>query len=152
MLHPLDKISGGVETSDYVRREDLRVSMFFAELLRDFGDVYYFVGAVATLFGVVHLVPSFFLHYPSPTEMLLWRISAVFITIQPLFTVLFLLCRDNSLLPEWIRTIIIVLTALSLPLYIVARLTLIILSFLSLRDLPENAHHTIDWISSIPHL
>ncbi len=38
------------------------------------------------------------------------------------------------------------------PVYVAARLALIVLSFLSLRDLPENTLRTIDWISSIPHL
>ncbi len=45
-----------------------------------------------------------------------------------------------------------VLSGFLLPLYIIARVALIVLAFLSLRDLPKTALDAIDWISSIPHL
>ena len=157
VLHPLSKLSefGG----DTVQTGDLRVPMFFADARRiDLEDVAYFLGVVATLFGCIHLVPSFFLHYASPVEMWLWRISAAFITVQPLlgsgvgifggiFTDMI-----GEYLPYVIVNAVSTLFIASLPLYIVSRLALIVLAFLSLRDLPVSAHHTIDWISSIPHL
>ena len=152
VLRPLNKLKRA--KSDYVHNGDLRVPIFFAEPVRDLKNIVTLVGVVAALFGGVHLVPSFFLHYLSHAELWLWRISAAFITFQPVYTLLFFYARDkmDSALHYWIEFILDIMLAVSLPLYIVARLALIILALLSLRHLPDNAHRAIDWISSIPHL
>ena len=155
VLHPLSKLSefGG----DTVQTGDLRVPMFFADARRiDLEDFAYFLGVVATLFGCIHLVPSFFLHYASPVEMWLWQISAAFITVQPLLAGIGVFVLGTHIIkrkyhPDVILSAVFGLFKALIPLYIVSRLALIILAFLSLRDLPVNAHHTIDWISSIPH-
>ncbi len=149
-LRPLSKLSEA--SCNYVCKGDLRVPMFFAEPVGDTNNIDVFTAIVATLFGCVHLVPSFFIPYASPTEMWLWRISAAFITIQPLISVIWASDVMDTCLPNWFSDIIGFLLAILLPLYVVARLALIFLSFLSLRNLPENAYRTINWISSIPHL
>ncbi len=154
-LHPLSKLSETAGNS--VDPGDLRVAIFFAESDRMDREILYFLSVVAILFGWFHLVPSFFLHYSSPMEMWLWKISAAFITAQPLLTGIVLasitgLQAINQFLPISTVNFLAGLVTALVPLYIVSRLALIILAFLALRDLPENAHHTIDWISSIPHL
>ncbi len=126
--------------------------MFFAEPMTSSADTYtdIFLYVISALFGCVHLVPSFFIQYPSNKEMWLWRISAVIITAVPVISMAFRFLYDS--VPNWITILLAVPLSFLMLLYIAARLVLIILSFLSLHHLPENAYHTIDWISSIPHL
>ncbi|KJA18689.1 hypothetical protein HYPSUDRAFT_69749 [Hypholoma sublateritium FD-334 SS-4] len=149
-FHPFIKLCGA--SYDYVREGDLRVPMFFGEPAIT-NESAHFIGMIATVFGLVHLVPSFFLHDYPHTTLLLWRISAAFITVQSIFTSSVSYMRDMMMSsPSWLVVSIGLLLGVSYPLYIVARLALIILAFVSLHDLPPNAYLTIDWISSIPHL
>ena len=150
VFRPFMKLSGSPH--DYVHEGDLRVPMFFGEP-GAVDESAHFLGVIAVSFGLVHLIPSFFLQSPLRTTILLWRISAAFITGQTLVTLLVRSMRHIIVSSsEWIVIPVGILFGLTFPLYIVARLALIILAFVSLRDLPENAFLTIDWISSIPHL
>ena len=171
-LRPLGKLS--LSGTRPVGVGVLRVPMFFAEL--EFVQhskvriVSVYLAIICLLFGCAHLIPSFFLYYPSRTEMWLWRISAGIIVTQPpiFLTIIGLVYLPCSLVyPDpakyhashtrrAIRTtckrinkVVIVGGA---PFYVIARITLIILAFLSLRRLPDDAYFTVDWISSIPHL
>lgn len=140
-----------------VRLGDFRVPMFHAErrigwLLLDGGLEHRitYLSTVCLLFGCAHFIPSFFLHFPSRTEMWLWRISAGVITTQPAVTLLiFPNMRKVGNIPLKIHALVVMHGA---PLYMIARITLIILSLLSLRHLPDDAFFTIDWVSSILHL
>lgn len=153
----------------------LRVPMFHAESEIVRGRVEHarivYLSTVCVLFGCAHLIPSFFLYVPSRTEMWLWRIAAGVITTQP---AVHLLCffvyeallifykKRREMLEAWgpillrvgeISGVIVnVVVIHGAPFYIIARITLITLSFLSLRNLPDDAFFTIDWVSSIPHL
>ncbi len=111
-------------------------------------------GVVAILFGSVHLIPAFFLAYPSHGEKWLWRISGVLITVQPLTLLAAgsIQTTPGSYFHYFIDYPFTLLSGSLTPLYIIARVALIILAFLSLRDLPYTALVAIDWISSIPHL
>ncbi len=136
-------------------REIFVVPIFFAEPVRDLNDIVYFVGVVAALFGGVHLVPSFFLHYLSHAEMWLWRISAAFITFQPLYTLLFIYARDkmDSTLHYWIEFILDIMLAVSLTFVYSCPARPLLFSPSCLFAIYQiNAHRTIDWIASIPHL
>lgn len=155
---PLSKLSGpGYE---YVRKGDLRVSMFFAEPKENgmLASGSSFILIISTLFGCAHLIPSFFIEYPSRTEMWLWRIFGTLITAQP--SLLLIVSRldlegmsSAGLFKRLIILPVISLPAiLGIPLYLFSRLALITLAFLSLRILPPNAHLTIDWLGFIPHL
>ena len=153
-FRPLVKLSEA--DYEYVRRGDLRVPLFYAEPLENYtyNSSKNYLSVVAMLFGSVHLIPSFFLSYPSNGEKWLWRISGAFITVQPPLT----LIADNfdpktgGLFNRFIYYPFAVLSGFLLPLYIIARVALILLAFLSLRDLPNTALVAINWISSIPHL
>ncbi len=153
VLRPLHKLTQA--SHGYVHKGDLRVPMFFSEPHWGTYNTWIFVIVITTPFGCVHMVPSFFFT-SSSTETWLWRISAAFITFQPFFSLVFeaafgtlsqhVQVSDSFLFP--VGTVMLA----SLPLYIFARLALIVLSFLSLRDIPHKAHCNIDWISSVPHL
>ncbi len=171
-LRPLGKLS--LSGTRPVGVGVLRVPMFFAEL--EFIQhskvriVSVYLAIICLLFGCAHLIPSFFIYYPSRTEMWLWRISTGIIVAQPpiFLTIIGLVYIPCSLgypdpikchatpIRRAIRTACMRINKLVIvggaPFYVIARITLIILAFLSLRQLPDDAYFTIDWISSIPHL
>ena len=170
VLHPFRKLLGA--PYEYVQEGDLRVSIFFAEPLEpgDSGWGASYVYVITGLFGCVHLIPSFFLDYPSRVERLLWQIFSGIIMAQPFYAlgVNFTLRYGGEhsargpdrgsrigYLFEYIRHLFYFLlgtqAVVGPSIYLVARLVLIILACLSLRALSSQAHLSIDWISSFPH-
>ncbi|THU80829.1 hypothetical protein K435DRAFT_972603 [Dendrothele bispora CBS 962.96] len=112
------------------------------------------------VFGAIHCTP-WNSTFPTPTEQLLWRVSAVTVTAFPLvwfplFGVyqFFDDYHDDSLTMNLIDTVangIIVIFLLPLA-YIWARITLIVIAFTELRALPPSAYQTVDWARFIPHI
>jgi hypothetical protein len=100
--------------------------------------------AVGIIFGSIHCTAWRF-QFPSYIEQLLWRISAVFVTGGPLLMALFIA------LGVWNETLSAIAFILVLILYIVARLALLVLSFMTLRSLPPGAFRAADWARFIPH-
>ncbi|KAF9473970.1 hypothetical protein BDN70DRAFT_866848 [Pholiota conissans] len=106
---------------------------------------------IGTLFGGVHLIPSWFLNFASPQEMWLWRTSAIIITAAPILMGMgVILDYINAL--DSVETIITGAGAALLFLYPFARIILLILSLTSLRSLSSAALQTIEWTTFIPHL
>jgi hypothetical protein len=100
--------------------------------------------AVGIIFGSIHCTAWRF-QFPSYIEQLLWRISAISVTGGPLLMGLFFgLTGRNEKLG-------IIAFILVLILYIVARLALLVLSFMTLRSLPPGAFRAADWARFIPH-
>ncbi|KAF8950587.1 hypothetical protein BDZ97DRAFT_1894055 [Flammula alnicola] len=95
----------------------------------------------------MHLIPWLF-DFPSRTEQLLWRISALVITAKPALVLLSIILDEFNDKLEWA----ILPPMLGLPLYVIARIFLLTEAFLSLRVLPPAAYQSIEWISIIPHL
>jgi len=130
------------------------------------GDVFYadngitwtfgILGAViATIFGAIHCVAWSF-QFPSHTEQLLWRIASLSITSVPMLVVFAERGRelfDEQSLPH--RKLAMVLDWLSyasLILYILSRVTLLVIALTSLRSLPPGAYETVHWTIFIPHV
>ncbi|KAF8953236.1 hypothetical protein BDZ97DRAFT_1929852 [Flammula alnicola] len=133
----------------------LRVPMFYAQ---EFNDVRVVeisaLLVIAILFGSMHLIAWPFT-FPSRTEQLLWRISALVITAEPAWLALaFPLERfvesDHRFM--WVRWLVYIPLLLGLPLYVIARIFLLTEAFLSLRVQPPAAYQSIEWTSVIPHL
>ncbi|KAF8957007.1 hypothetical protein BDZ97DRAFT_1670563 [Flammula alnicola] len=133
----------------------LRVPMFYAQ---EFNDVRIVemsaLLVIAILFGSMHLIAWPFT-FPSRTEQLLWRISALVITAEPAWLALaFPLERfvesDHRFM--WVRWPVYIPLLLGLPLYVIARIFLLTEAFLSLRAQPAAAYKSIEWTSVIPHL
>jgi hypothetical protein len=144
LLLPLLKMIG----DDTVTR--MRVGMFYsAGNFRGY-ETAYATAAIGALFGSVHLIPSWFLDFPSRQEMWLWGVSAIIITAEPIFMGLFayaeFIDQDTLLMIFGIPTIIGGL------LYPIARIILLILSLTDLRSLPSSTLQTIEWTTFIPHL
>ncbi|KZP12340.1 hypothetical protein FIBSPDRAFT_836385 [Athelia psychrophila] len=108
--------------------------------------------AVGAIFGAVHCTAWSFA-FPSQAEKLLWRISAVITTAIPLFYVVFVILYTVA--AHHIKRLVdsvIILSAVALPFYLVARAVLLVLTFTTLRDLPPAAYESIHWMSFIPHV
>ncbi|KIK51327.1 hypothetical protein GYMLUDRAFT_181578 [Collybiopsis luxurians FD-317 M1] len=102
-------------------------------------DQYIAYGA-AILFGAIHCIAWAFA-FPSTAERVSWRIASVIVTCAPL-------CTWSDLL-----VIPIIVFWFVLPLaYVVSRITLIVLPFLALRDLPTAVFENVEWTSFIPHI
>jgi hypothetical protein len=110
---------------------------------------------IATIFGGIHCVAWSF-EFPSHIEQLLWRIASIAITSAPLLSSS-LSChipsqtRSDFDIPdiEWhngynLHGICVV--------YIIGRLMLLVLPFMSLRSLPAEAYQTVQWTTFIPHV
>ncbi|KAF9472932.1 hypothetical protein BDN70DRAFT_424244 [Pholiota conissans] len=130
------------------------VSIFYRSIMEDErGNIVAFIIMIVsgTLFGGVHLIPSWFLNFASPQEMWLWRTSAIIITITPLLTgmsfILPYINAGDSVVPIIEKPLIFIWF-----LYPLARIILLILSLISLHLLSPAALQTIEWTTFIPHL
>jgi hypothetical protein len=132
----------------HLEPEDLRVAMFYSRALED-RTVYGTTTIIGVHFGLVHLIPSWFLDFASVPEMWLWRASATIITVGPIFLNLWeYFYRKKS---SWESTFRIFLFMM-LPLYFISRIVLLSISLTSLRSLSPAALQTIEWTSFIPHI
>ncbi|KAF8969319.1 hypothetical protein BDZ97DRAFT_236021 [Flammula alnicola] len=148
VLHPLDKMA-----DDYqMPYGALRVPMFYAQGFDDSYDnvVMNASLAIGILFGLMHLL-AWSLDFPSRTEQLLWRTSALVITVEPAWLGLAELLAKFVEYDDWLWWVSLP-GMLGIPLYIIARIFLLTEAFLSLRALPTAAYQSIEWTSIIPHL
>jgi hypothetical protein len=124
-----------------------RVGTFGPKLRGDVKD-WLTSAAVGIVFGGIHCAAWRF-QFPSPIERLLWRVSAISVTGGPFLMGLLALIRVYS--SGWRETLSSISLILVLILYIFARLTLLVLSFMTLRSLPSGAFRTANWTRFIPH-
>ncbi|KAF8331026.1 uncharacterized protein EI90DRAFT_3154710 [Cantharellus anzutake] len=97
------------------------------------------------IFGGVHCLAWSFL-FPTHAEKLLWRISAIIMTVSPGASAWAIerLEKDEGT-SEF-------LLSLSMLFYAIARIILFTLTFTSLQSPPAALYRTISWTSFIPHL
>ena len=95
------------------------------------------------LFGAVHCL-GWHLHFPSYAEQIFWRISALIVTVLPIAMFIHNTMDRYSMQHGmfWVY---------ACP-YVCARISLLTLAFLALRDLPFAAYQTLLWTNFIPHL
>ena len=106
---------------------------------------------VGVCFGAIHCIAWHF-SFPTPAELLMWRISCVAITAVPIYMPLMiflgLLLRNT----KFGGTLLYFGPISGGILYIIARAVTLILAFTSLRDLPPGAYQTVHWTTFIPHV
>lgn len=108
---------------------------------------------VAMVFGAIHCI-AWSSAFPSYTEQLMWRMSAIAIVVIPVTMTLSLIIASvtrkmSKLLSDIILIAIFVPCAV---VYIAARLMLLVLAFSALRSLPGGAYQTVRWTNFIPHI
>ena len=103
---------------------------------------------VAMSFGAVHCI-AWSYTFPSYTELTMWQVSAIAIIAIPAGILL-------GLLPDTVDYVgvflLLVLSFIGVPLYICARMVLLVLSFTTLKSLPYAVYHTVQWTELIPHI
>ncbi|KAK0492436.1 hypothetical protein EDD18DRAFT_460379 [Armillaria luteobubalina] len=121
---------------------------------------------VGSLFGALHCVAWSF-SFPSHTEMVLWRFSSLAMLTGGIFAagypLVMVVINERGAIERWhlsrsciqyepMRSISGVLFSLSIVAYIIARIILIVLTFIQLRSLPSLAFRTVQWTTYIPHI
>lgn len=112
----------------------------FPQSARDTLFVAYAIG-----FGAIHCL-AWNSPFPSPKERLAWRICSVASTALPMQLIV-----EPTINPWRSGWFSFFLLFFGLLLYIVARITIIVLAFMSLRALPVDAYQTVNWTNYIPH-
>ncbi|THU75991.1 hypothetical protein K435DRAFT_974620 [Dendrothele bispora CBS 962.96] len=120
-------------------------------------SLYPTVSSLFLVFSGIHCTP-WNSTFPTHTEQILWRVSAVTVTAFPLvwfplFGVNPTHHHTSEAVQNLIAWLIIIIILFLLPLaYIWARITLIVIAFMELRALPPSAYQTVDWARFIPHI
>ena len=146
------KYIAGDQDEDFDLSHEDRVPRFWADTTNgEQGVADMIVLGVGVWFGAIHCIAWFFL-FPTPAELLIWRISSVAITTVPIYIVLV------HLLAAWLvgmdlNFAIYYFGPLSGGImYILARAVTLALALTSLRDLPPGAYETVHWTTFIPHI
>ncbi|KAF8648131.1 hypothetical protein AX16_006381 [Volvariella volvacea WC 439] len=130
---------------------------YAAQLLINQHQIAYLCASViGVTFGGIHLIGWHFL-FPTTTELWLWRASSLVLTVAP---ALIPFCWRPIADPphDWgIPNIVeqlfaFLVTRIGTPLYVTARVIILIFSFFALRDLPDSAYDNIKWTNFIPHI
>ncbi len=112
------------------------------------------LGSIAPLFGAIHCL-AWNASFPTSKERLAWRICAVATTSLPLLEFAITLAGNSDVVrgSKYDGSALEVSFWL-IPVfpYVIARITLITLAFMSLRALPADAFQTIAWTNYIPNL
>ncbi|KIK51380.1 hypothetical protein GYMLUDRAFT_252080 [Collybiopsis luxurians FD-317 M1] len=104
--------------------------------------------SAAVMFGGIHCA-AWASKYPSTTEEVLWRVCSLLVTCIPICLVFFVVTAGIS--KPW-KFCLRLGGSVLVHLYILARLSLIVQSFLALRDLPSAAFEAVQWTNFIPHI
>ncbi|KAF7369944.1 hypothetical protein MSAN_00624000 [Mycena sanguinolenta] len=140
----------GFSEDDYHPLSSVSVPLFWSELsgAQTGKEEFILLALVGIVFGAVHCA-AWNAMFPTPAELWIWRMSSlVIIAVPPGLT--FLLARAGMF--DRPRSTTAVIIKLVLPLYIAARLILIVLPLAELRSLPASAFVDINWSTYIPHI
>ena len=152
LLTILKFITGFQDEDVDLSRKD-RVPRFWANSTDDedvlIADLMVF--GVGVCFGAIHCVAWPF-SLPTRTELLIWRISSIAMTVVPIY-IPFMVGLGDWLSDTFFVIIVIFGGALfGVILYVLARGVTLVLAFTSLRDLPPGAYETVHWTTFIPHV
>ncbi|KAJ7450795.1 hypothetical protein FB451DRAFT_1285150 [Mycena latifolia] len=106
---------------------------------------------VASAFGAIHCT-AWRVDFPSADEMWMWRACSLFVTAIPVIiaSIVALMLVHKKTTPY--EAIFLGTLIVGLPMYIVARLFLIVLPFTTSRALPPGAFTEVNWSVYMPHL
>ncbi|KAK7024470.1 hypothetical protein VNI00_016267 [Paramarasmius palmivorus] len=115
--------------------------------------LYIAVYGIAALFGAIHCIPWVF-QFPTHTEQLLWRISAVAVAVAPVAMggLHGYLKHVQDRVSNFWDTLALCFTILLSLAYTVFRIILLVIAFTALRDLRPSAYQTVQWTTFWPHI
>jgi len=154
-------IDMGTGGDEYIILRSRRVGTFYSgKLKRDEHSCAVVVAVLfAMIFGAIHCIAWSF-RFPTDIEQLLWHISCLAIMCMPVVLLvsdwLGFFDRFDNTNTGWVETLLGMVLALVhlsfFTLYVLARVTLLVLAFISLRSLPPDAYRTVHWTTFIPHM
>ncbi|KAJ7592048.1 hypothetical protein C8J56DRAFT_886776 [Mycena floridula] len=106
------------------------------------------------IFGGIHCL-GWNSDFPSLIESMMWKVAAVFITGFAVAWVVFIavVSWDEDKFPDVVAELLFrILAYIGPPLYVIARVFLLLLPLTSLRNLPPGAFQQVDWTVYLPHL
>jgi hypothetical protein len=110
---------------------------------------------VATVFGAIHCIAWSF-HFATLQEQWVWRISAILVSGLPIPVILFAYFSQREANTTWKKiwfySSALLVSVFLIPLYLIARLALLVLPFIALLALPPSAYFQLDWVSFLPHI
>jgi hypothetical protein len=146
--------------------DEQRVSTFYPKPSEEKATTAKFlVAIIAAVFGAIHCL-GWSMAFPSPLERILWRLSSVIITAAPLVLFLILgdldwdgldktmghLDRNAGFVTNCDKATMFSVWGLLAVMYVVCRVFLLLLPFLSLRALPTEVYRSVHWPTLIPHI
>ncbi|KAF9549279.1 hypothetical protein CPC08DRAFT_823448 [Agrocybe pediades] len=119
--------------------------------------------SVAALFGSIHCIGwSSKIVFTSHVTSLAWRIASAVITTSPvvwciaiIFVYAYGTSEDESVLKRmffFVGVLCFIVSTVTIPVYIVARLTLLVLAFVELQHVPQGALANIHWANVLPFI
>ncbi|TFK58388.1 hypothetical protein BDN72DRAFT_92550 [Pluteus cervinus] len=150
---------------EQVRDDATHVSTFFAEWILDSNEnnlIQALSSFIGMIFGAIHFL-SWRSTFPTQVELLLWRMSSIILVVPPFFMLLraifnriYLAAPSGSRRERIARFLYPFFEKVTFFLgpipYILARVCVLVLAFLTLHNPPSGAFTNISWTSYIPHL
>ncbi|KAF7369992.1 hypothetical protein MSAN_00629100 [Mycena sanguinolenta] len=103
---------------------------------------------MGAVFGAIHCA-AWNAIFPTPAEMRIWRASSLVIIAVPCIPYFLSPLAINE--DNW-EYMVAVMVRLGIPIYVSARIILIVLPLIELRLLPASAFVDVDWSTYIPHI
>ncbi|KAF5323719.1 hypothetical protein D9619_012950 [Psilocybe cf. subviscida] len=148
---------------DLANEGDMEVSILFAHTTgqQDSFRALSAASLLAVIFGTIHCFAWNFI-FPTAEERMLWRVSAIVITVSPLVVAMwsFTRCRNVNVASYrrwyasgWVAADVMFIAILALAsIYITARLYLLFGVLWALRKVPPDALSQLGWVNYIPHI
>ena len=114
----------------------------------------FYEGAAAIVFGAIHAAAWSF-PYPSKSERTLWRVCSLVLIIHPLFLFFVVpiqiqISANNGRRSN--QVLYLISFYIVAPLYLMARLILLVQPFVLLRDLSDSVFQQVPWSNYFPHV
>jgi hypothetical protein len=137
------------QPAPYGHRGTYASSFYFGEHNSGGPAVLFWLAAIS--FGAAHCLAWSF-EFPSYNELILWRISSAVMMAAPLsYAILEAIqtLMDDTNDSDYFFGIYFLAT---IPLYLFARVTTLVLAFTTLKSLPFGAYKDVGWMSPIPYI
>lgn len=123
------------------------------------------ISCVGVGFGAIHCAGWNFV-FRTPRDKVIWQVSSAIITIFPFVAIFYVLLVYRFVKRMWGRKISRGITYRAvksgvfvwyifvrcLPIYLIARVILLLEALIALRDLPDGAFAQVEWSTFVPHI
>lgn len=140
----------GLDSGEYSFRKDLPI--FYGGYSEEDSLRYIVIEmSIGALFGSIHCAAWAF-NFPSTVEQQLWQITSLIITASPLVMLIMAVILDKYDVGQWAKRPFDISRIILVYIYLLARLSIFVLSFLLLRGLPADVLEEVQWSKFVPHV